>query len=84
MSVRGECGFMKLIESNKGWRSLECLFTSCYRVSKETYYRVSIETCYRVSKETYYIGMDTNIYIACRRQVVAFAPKVIIIACLPR
>jgi hypothetical protein len=62
MSVRGECGFMKLIESNKGWRSLECLFTSCYRVSKETYYRVSKETyyrvsketCYRVSKETYY------------------------------
>jgi hypothetical protein len=44
MSVRGECGFMKLIESNKGWRSLECLFTSCYRVSKETYYRVSKET----------------------------------------
>jgi hypothetical protein len=27
-------------------------------------------------------GMDTNIYIACLRQVVAFAPKVIIIACL--
>jgi hypothetical protein len=33
--------------------------------------------------------MDTNIYIACRRQVVAFAPKVIIIRsqgnyyCLP-
>jgi hypothetical protein len=26
--------------------------------------------------------MDTNIYIACLRQVVAFAPKVIIIACL--
>jgi hypothetical protein len=26
--------------------------------------------------------MDTNIYIACPRQVVAFAPKVIIIACL--
>jgi hypothetical protein len=25
-------------------------------------------------------GMDTNIYIACLRQVVAFAPKVIIIA----
>jgi hypothetical protein len=34
-----------------------------------------------VSKETYYIGMDTNIYIACPRQVVTFAPKVII-ACL--
>ena len=27
-------------------------------------------------------GMDTYIYIACLRQVVAFAPKVIIIACL--
>jgi hypothetical protein len=27
-------------------------------------------------------GLDTNIYIACLRQVVAFAPKVIIIACL--
>jgi hypothetical protein len=27
-------------------------------------------------------GMDTNIYIVCLRQVVAFAPKVIIIACL--
>jgi hypothetical protein len=27
-------------------------------------------------------GMDANIYIACLRQVVAFAPKVIIIACL--
>ena len=26
--------------------------------------------------------MDTNICIACLRQVVAFAPKVIIIACL--
>jgi hypothetical protein len=26
--------------------------------------------------------MDTNIYIACLRQVVAFALKVIIIACL--
>jgi hypothetical protein len=26
--------------------------------------------------------MDTNIYIACLRQVVAFAPKVIIVACL--
>jgi hypothetical protein len=26
--------------------------------------------------------MDTNIYIACLRQVVAFAPKVIFIACL--
>jgi hypothetical protein len=26
--------------------------------------------------------MDTNIYIACLRLVVAFAPKVIIIACL--
>jgi hypothetical protein len=26
--------------------------------------------------------MDTNIYITCLRQVVAFAPKVIIIACL--
>jgi hypothetical protein len=24
-------------------------------------------------------GMDTNIYIACLRQVVAFAPKVIIL-----
>jgi hypothetical protein len=29
-----------------------------------------------------YGRMDTNIYIACLRQVVAFAPKVIIIACL--
>jgi hypothetical protein len=27
-------------------------------------------------------GMDVNICIACLRQVVAFAPKVIIIACL--
>jgi hypothetical protein len=27
-------------------------------------------------------GMDANICIACLRQVVAFAPKVIIIACL--
>ena len=27
-------------------------------------------------------GMDANIFIACLRQVVAFAPKVIIIACL--
>jgi hypothetical protein len=27
-------------------------------------------------------GMDTNIYIACLRPVVAVAPKVIIIACL--
>ena len=26
--------------------------------------------------------MDTNIYIACLQQVVTFAPKVIIIACL--
>jgi hypothetical protein len=26
--------------------------------------------------------MDTNMYIACLRQVVAFAPKVIVIACL--
>jgi hypothetical protein len=26
--------------------------------------------------------VDTNIYAACLRQVVAFAPKVIIIACL--
>jgi hypothetical protein len=28
MSVRGECGFIKLMKQNKGWRSLECLFTS--------------------------------------------------------
>jgi hypothetical protein len=27
-------------------------------------------------------GMDANICIACLRQVVVFAPKVIIIACL--
>jgi hypothetical protein len=26
--TEGECGFMKLMKSNKGWRSLECLFTS--------------------------------------------------------
>jgi hypothetical protein len=26
--------------------------------------------------------VDTNMYIACLRQVVAFAPKVIITACL--
>jgi hypothetical protein len=29
-----------------------------------------------------YGRIDTNIYIDCLRQVVAFAPKVIIIACL--
>ncbi len=43
MSVRGECGFMKLIKYNKGWRSLECLFTSqiSYRHRYCTYLQYS-------------------------------------------
>ena len=42
MSVRGEYRFMKFMEKNKGWCSLECLFTSQisyrHRYCAYTYY----------------------------------------------